>query len=143
MTRKKYKKLIAEVEYDLKLSQERAERRINKKETGYSETNKEKIQRERLQNKKETGYLETDSERQNREEDERDDNFVMYGISETNFEKKIREQKIVDLEKSELEADKSFIERLENAIDNDSPDIFQEEPTIEDLENVEEELGEM
>lgn len=143
MTRKKYKKLIAEVEYDLKLSQERAERRINKKETGYSETNKEKIQRERLQNKKETGYLETDSERQNREEDERDDNFVMYGVSETNFEKKIREQKIVDLEKSELEADKSFIERLENAIDNDSPDIFQEEPTIEDLENVEEELGEM
>jgi len=133
ITRKTYKKLIAEVEYDLKLSQERAERRINKKETGYSETNKEKMQRERLLNKKETGYSETDFERQNREEDERDDNFVMYGISETNYEKKIREQKIVNLEKP----------NLENTIANNSSDIFQEEPTIEDLENLEEELGEM
>ena len=141
ITRKKYKKLIAEVEYDLKLSQEKAERRINKKETGYSETNKEKIKRERLQNKKETGYLETDIERQNREEDERDDNFVMYGISETNYEKKIREEKIVDLEKAELDADEAFIKRLDNAIANNSFDIFQDEPTIEDLENVEEELG--
>ena len=120
ITRKKYKKLIAEVEYDLKLSQEKAERRINKKETG---------------------YLETDIERQNREEDERDDNFVMYGISETNYEKKIREEKIVDLEKAELDADEAFIKRLDNAIANNSFDIFQDEPTIEDLENVEEELG--
>ena len=55
----------------------------------------------------------------------------MYGISETNYEKKIREQKIVDLEKL----------YLEDAIANNSSDIFQEEPTIEALENVEEELG--
>ena len=31
---------------------------------------------------------------------------------------------------------------LENTIANNSSDIFQEEPTIEDLENLEEELGE-
>ena len=85
--------------------------------------------------------METDIERQNREEDERDDNFVMYGISETNYEKKIREEKIVDLEKAELDADEAFINRLDNAIANNSFDIFQDEPTIEDLENVEEELG--
>ena len=85
--------------------------------------------------------METDIERQNREEDERDDNFVMYGISETNYEKKIREEKIVDLEKAQDDADEAFIKRLDNAIANNSFDIFQDEPTIEDLENVEEELG--
>ena len=69
MTRKKYKEIVNQIEKELKANELKLERKNNKKETGISETNKERL---------------------SREEDERDDNFAMYGKYETNQEKILR-----------------------------------------------------
>jgi len=90
LTRKKYKEIVNQIEKELKANELKLERKNNKKETGISETNNEKLSRERKNNKKETGISETNKERLSREEDERDDNFAMYGKYETNQEKILR-----------------------------------------------------
>jgi len=69
LTRKKYKEIVNQIEKELKANELKLERKNNKKETGISETNKERL---------------------SREEDERDDNFAMYGKYETNQEKILR-----------------------------------------------------
>jgi len=106
MTRKKYKEIVNKIEKELKANEPKLERKNNKKETGISETNNEKLSRERKNNKKETGISETNKERLSREEDERDDNFAMYGKYETNQEKRLRINKNKEFDREQLKLEK-------------------------------------
>tara|TARA_B100000131_G_scaffold311783_1_gene345048 strand:- start:944 stop:1666 length:723 start_codon:yes stop_codon:yes gene_type:complete len=120
MTRKEYRRLLIEVKLDIEKNQ-------NKKETGYLETNKERLVREKNQNKKETGYYESNARRIIREKEkqknnritkqvQRKSNFFISGLYETNKEMNQRKK---DNKLTKLELLKQFkpmeFEKLKNS----------------------------
>ena len=122
MTRKKYRRLLIEVKQDIEKNQ-------NKKETGYLETNNERIVREKTQNKKETGYYESNTKRTIREKQkqkneriekqaQRNSNFFISGLYETNKE---MDQRIKDNKLTKLELIKQFKPREFEKIINSGP----------------------